>query len=599
MSAMDFFTNINLHGNELQVASLEKLSAAPTTNVVVGRVYYNTADGFIYVCTNASTPVWAKLAVGGDVSSLTTRVSTLESNVGIDSAGAATGSGLKKDVSDIQTAIGSTSYTGGSITAAIAAAQGSIGTLETTVGGASSGLVKDVDDLQTAVGASTDSASASGSLYARIAQLDSVKAPLASPALTGTPTAPTADAGTNTTQIATTAFVKAAVDASYSTQQAMRYKGTVGTGGTVTELPTTGVAIGDTYVAKVAGTYGGIVCEAGDMIIAQSTTPTWTVVQANIDGAVVGPASSTENHIAIFTGTGGKAIGDSGYTIATSVPADAVFTDTTYAATSGQTTITGANNAIGLATTAVTAASYGPSADASPSYGGTFSVPYVTVDAYGRLTAASTKTITLPASDNTDVAVAQTADDGSTELAIALATVSSSGAAAGIKYATGVTVTPSTGTVTATTFSGSLTGNVTGNVSGSSGSCTGNAATATALANSQNFSITGGATASAVGFNGSSAVALNVTALDADKISAGTVGANYLPFVVNRATINTTAGTAVTQAHGCTGGVCTVSLFKSTGEQVFADIKIDGTNISVTTSEALTGAILGWTGFKS
>ena len=41
-------------------------------------------------------------------------------------------------------------------------------------------------------------------------QIDA-KAPLASPALTGTPTAPTATAGTNTTQIATTAFVKTAV----------------------------------------------------------------------------------------------------------------------------------------------------------------------------------------------------------------------------------------------------------------------------------------------------------------------------------------------------------------------------------------------------
>lgn len=39
------------------------------------------------------------------------------------------------------------------------------------------------------------------------------KAPLTSPALTGTPTAPTAAAGTNTTQIATTAFVAAATAA--------------------------------------------------------------------------------------------------------------------------------------------------------------------------------------------------------------------------------------------------------------------------------------------------------------------------------------------------------------------------------------------------
>ena len=43
--------------------------------------------------------------------------------------------------------------------------------------------------------------------------LDSASyAPLASPALTGTPTAPTAASGTNTTQIATTAFVKSAID---------------------------------------------------------------------------------------------------------------------------------------------------------------------------------------------------------------------------------------------------------------------------------------------------------------------------------------------------------------------------------------------------
>ena len=39
------------------------------------------------------------------------------------------------------------------------------------------------------------------------------KAPLASPALSGTPTAPTAAAGTNTTQLATTAFVAAAMGA--------------------------------------------------------------------------------------------------------------------------------------------------------------------------------------------------------------------------------------------------------------------------------------------------------------------------------------------------------------------------------------------------
>lgn len=43
---------------------------------------------------------------------------------------------------------------------------------------------------------------------------------------------------------------------------------------------------------------------------------------------VQGPASSTDAHVATFNGTGGKTIKDSGYTIAKSVPSDAVFTDT-------------------------------------------------------------------------------------------------------------------------------------------------------------------------------------------------------------------------------------------------------------------------------
>lgn len=49
-----------------------------------------------------------------------------------------------------------------------------------------------------------------------------------------------------------------------------------------------------------------------------------------------------------------------------------------------------------LKNSGVTAGSYGPSANASPAHGGTFSVPYITVDAKGRVTSASTKTITVP-----------------------------------------------------------------------------------------------------------------------------------------------------------------------------------------------------------
>ena len=63
-----------------------------------------------------------------------------------------------------------------------------------------------------------------------------------------------------------------------------------------------------------------------------------------------------------------------------------------------------------------------------------------------------------------------------------------------------LTYNPSTATLSATNFSGALTGDVTGDVTGSSGSCTGNAATATKLASAVNI---GG-----VSFDGSAAITL-------------------------------------------------------------------------------------------
>ena len=68
--------------------------------------------------------------------------------------------------------------------------------------------VKTVDSSPTS--ASTNLVT-SGGVYSALA----AKADLASPELTGTPTAPTATAGTNTTQIATTAFVQAGLGARF------------------------------------------------------------------------------------------------------------------------------------------------------------------------------------------------------------------------------------------------------------------------------------------------------------------------------------------------------------------------------------------------
>ena len=160
------------------------------------------------------------------------------------------------------------------------------------------------------------------------------KAALASPTFTGTPKAPTADAGTNTTQIATTAYVKTEINNVLAAAGALIYKGTIGTDGTITALPASH-KVGDTYVVATAGNYAGETCEIGDMIICVTTRTTannadWNIVQTNVNGAVTGPASAVTNRVATFNGTTGKVIKDSGFTIASSVPANAKFTDTTY-----------------------------------------------------------------------------------------------------------------------------------------------------------------------------------------------------------------------------------------------------------------------------
>ena len=83
------------------------------------------------------------------------------------------------------------------------------------------------------------------------------KAPLASPALTGTPTAPTPTAGDNTTKIATTAFVAAAVDAA---RQGLSVKD--------------GVRVATTANITLSGTQtiDGVAVVAGDRVLVKNQT---------------------------------------------------------------------------------------------------------------------------------------------------------------------------------------------------------------------------------------------------------------------------------------------------------------------------------------
>lgn len=63
-------------------------------------------------------------------------------------------------------------------------------------------------------------------------------------------------------------YTRAQVDKKLQGLNAMAYKGTLGEGGTVAELPSSGVAAGDTYKVSVAGVYNGQTCRVGDLLIA-------------------------------------------------------------------------------------------------------------------------------------------------------------------------------------------------------------------------------------------------------------------------------------------------------------------------------------------
>ena len=110
------------------------------------------------------------------------------------------------------------------------------------------------------------------------------KAPLASPQLTGSPTAPTPAAGSNNTQLATTAFVQNAVNAAVTSAAAYQ-----GAANSYTEIVKTAYKPGWYWFVRTAGEYAGQQCESGDMIIANKekgasvSDSDFDVIQSNVD----------------------------------------------------------------------------------------------------------------------------------------------------------------------------------------------------------------------------------------------------------------------------------------------------------------------------
>jgi hypothetical protein len=223
-------------------------------------------------------------------------------------------------------------------------------------------------------------------------------APLASPAFTGTPTAPTAAAQTNTTQVATTAFVLS--------NSGDRYLTTSTTSNTITNgAKTFTVASGLSYTATQDIT---IVYDVNNHMHGSVTSYSGTTLVVNIvqhSQTSPGPYTQWTINVGGLTNTAGTLLSannlsDVASTSTSLTNLGGVSTARTISAGTG---LSGGGDltvdrTLSLANTSVTAGSYGSSTQ----------VAALTVDAQGRLTAASDQAIT-PAGIGAQIALTSAA----------------------------------------------------------------------------------------------------------------------------------------------------------------------------------------------
>lgn len=334
--AKSFLVDVNLNKNELQNSVIQNLATDPS-NPKPGQMYFNTVTNRFRVYTGSA---WDEMGTGGGTvtsvgvdnatnggltvsGSPVTSAGTISIGHSNVLANAQTTSGIypiKIDknghISEYGTALGNASTTADGLIPAFSSGNKTSTKIASTdyVWNPSAGKYAQLPDNafnDTTYTDGTAGYTLKAKQDANGAQIDTTYAKLASPGLTGTPTAPTASAGTNTTQIATTAFVTTAIS---GITGAMVFKGTIGTSGTAgSSLPTSGVKIGDTYKIVTAGTYASQAAKVGDLFIATATTPTWAYVPSGDDTDVTQvTAGAGLNTTSDDTGTDGGSITSTG-----------------------------------------------------------------------------------------------------------------------------------------------------------------------------------------------------------------------------------------------------------------------------------------------
>lgn len=294
---------IDLLFNETRNVRKQNLSSAPTVPAPVqGQEYYDTTL-LKYGVFNGTT--WDYMGVASGT--VTGPGSTVDSEVVLFSGTTgsivkrATGSGLAKLVSGVLgvAAAGSDYYNPGGTDVAITDGGTGVSTLPTgLLKGAGTGAITAATAGVEYLAPAGDGGALTGITEAQVAGLTNdlnLKAPLLNPALTGAPTAPTPTAGTNTSQIASTAFVQTAVGAVIAAADALVFKGGIDAStnpnypaadagwvyritvaGKIGGASGTNVDVGDTITCAVDATAAGTQAAVG---------ANWIITQTNLEAA--------------------------------------------------------------------------------------------------------------------------------------------------------------------------------------------------------------------------------------------------------------------------------------------------------------------------
>lgn len=337
------------------------------------------------------------------------------------------------------------------------------GTIKLTVNG------KATDDIAVK-GLGSAAYTASGA-YATAAQGTKADAAMPKAGGTFTGTVTLAADPTDVLQPTTKQYVDAKISSSIAASDAMVFKGTLGTNGTATALPTSSVVVGDTYkvITQVSvaadNSYTGdaVTAKVGDLVVAMSKDPKWIVVPSGNETVTTVKYSTTTQNLTTSAQSGAITVGEA-------------------ATKQVDSSIEAASTSTKLPTSQAVAA-------------------FVERKGY----------------KTTDQKVKNTLN--ATTKAYVTGTTSATTSIGEQVFDTGVYLDTTAGKLVATTFSGSLQGHATS--ASSAATCTGNAASATKLAASRNFSLTGGAVADAVAFNGGGNVALSVKSLNTDYLTNG------------------------------------------------------------------------------